>query len=216
MQKKIISITNQKGGCGKTTIAINLACGFHKKGIKTLLVDADPQGSAGDWRQMAAMNKHESPPVIGMPRDTIGDEISDHAENYEIIIIDSPNMERTGNASKIASIIKASTHVIVPIQPSALDVWGSEDIIEMIKTRQAITSGSPKTSIMLSRVSKATILETEVKSLLKGYELPLMKNGTFERQDYKKVVGQGRSIFDIKKYNEESSALLREVMEFIK
>jgi chromosome partitioning protein len=70
---RIIAILNQKGGCGKTTIAINLTHSLQNKGYKTLLIDSDPQGSARDWN---AENDGQIIPVIGLDRESLATDIN--------------------------------------------------------------------------------------------------------------------------------------------
>ena len=69
---KIIALLNQKGVCGKTTIAVNLAHSFKNKGFNVLLVDSDPQGSARDWN---ALNDGTIIPVVGLDRESLATDI---------------------------------------------------------------------------------------------------------------------------------------------
>jgi chromosome partitioning protein len=85
MKTKIISILNQKGGCGKTTLATNIAHSFLIKGYKTLLVDSDPQGSAREWGEV---NEGKIVPIVGLDRESLINNIKSVQEGYDIIIID--------------------------------------------------------------------------------------------------------------------------------
>ena len=84
----IISLLNQKGGVGKTTLSVHMATAFSLSGASVLLVDADPQGSALDW----AASRTENPlfPVIGLPKGNLHKELPAHTERYDYIIIDGP------------------------------------------------------------------------------------------------------------------------------
>jgi chromosome partitioning protein len=93
----ILAVANQKGGCGKNTVSMNLAGGFAKAGFKTLLVDADPQQSAMKWRN----NQEESKlpfEVISLPSVSIHKDLPKVVANscYEVVLIDCP----PGGASK--------------------------------------------------------------------------------------------------------------------
>ena len=82
----IISIQNQKGGVGKTTLAVHLSYAFALKGGRVLLIDADPQGSALDW----AAAREEKPlfNVVGLSRPTIHRDIEELGKGYDHILID--------------------------------------------------------------------------------------------------------------------------------
>ena len=82
----IISFLNQKGGVGKTTLAVHVATALAMDGHRVLLVDGDPQGSALDWsasREIDALF-----PVVGIPKPTIHKELPKLAANYDFVVID--------------------------------------------------------------------------------------------------------------------------------
>ena len=84
----IIGLLNQKGGVGKTTLSVHLAAAFAQMGKRTLMVDADPQGSALDWS--ASRTTEPLFPVIGLPKATIHRELKSLALDYDAVVIDGP------------------------------------------------------------------------------------------------------------------------------
>ncbi|MBK4362064.1 AAA family ATPase, partial [Candidatus Hamiltonella defensa] len=122
----IISVLNQKGGVGKTTLSINIAAQLSLNGKRTLLLDADPQGSSLDWA--AARDEESLFTVVGLPRATLHKEIRKFAEDYEHIIIDGP--PRVTELAR--SAIMAADMVIIPVQPSPYDVWAAQEVIALI------------------------------------------------------------------------------------
>ena len=85
--------------------------------------------------------------------------------------------------------------MLIPVQPSPYDIWASADLIELIKTRQAINNGFPKAAFILSRVIKNSRLSKEVVGALKEYDIPVLTSGTSQRVDYATSASHGSSVF---------------------
>jgi chromosome partitioning protein len=185
---KIISILNQKGGCGKTTIAINVAHSLAISGYKVLLVDSDPQGSARDWN---VQNNGSILPVIGLDRESLAADINAVKSGYDIIIIDgAPSIEKLLIAS-----VKISDLIIIPVQPSPYDIWATSDLVDLIKARQEVTEGKPLSFFLISRAIKNTKLSSEVVDVLKQYELPTLKSYTTQKVIYPTSASLGQTVF---------------------
>ena len=115
----IISFLNQKGGVGKTTLAVNVAACLALIGHRILLVDADKQGSATTWASLREDNDFQ---VISLARENMARDAMQMATDYDHTIIDGPP-----HAERIArSCIAASDLVLLPIEPSGLSTWASD------------------------------------------------------------------------------------------
>lgn len=207
----IISILNQKGGSGKTTIAVNVARGLQLEGHKVLIIDADSQASARDWY---AAGDAELTPVVGIDRPTLEKDIRLFNKDYDFIIIDGPpKLENMAIAA-----IKCSNVVLIPVQPSPYDIWATEDLVDLIKARQSLANGCPKAAFIISRRIVNTKLGKAIRSVLSEYELPVFTYGTYQRTAYAKTVETGSTVLDAKPNSDaaqEIRAIVTELKEFI-
>jgi len=184
----IIAILNQKGGCGKTTIAVNLAHSFQNRNYKTLLVDSDPQGSARDWNEI---NEGQILPVIGLDRESLPNDINTVKNIYEMIIIDgAPSIAKLSTAA-----VKTADFVLIPVQPSPWDVWATAALVEIVKARQEITGNKPTAAFVISRSIKNTKLSKEITGALASYELPVMQSTISHRIIYPTTAGEGQTVY---------------------
>lgn len=184
----VIGVLNQKGGSGKTTISVNLAHGLIKMGLKVLLVDGDPQGSARDWNEA---NEANIVPVIGLDRDTLPKDLEAVKYGHHVVIIDgAPQVAKLS-----AAAIKACKLVLIPVQPSPYDVWSTADLVELIKARHSVTDGTPTAAFILSRVIKNTQISKEVHQPLIEYGFPTLNSTISQYVLYPSSASRGETVF---------------------
>lgn len=211
MAKKI-SILNPKGGCGKTTLSSNLGSSLLLNGYKTLLIDTDPQGTLRDWKSMD--ENDIQPEIIVIDRPNLQKDLTSIAINFDYLIIDG--------AAKLQDMItfavKNSDVVLIPIQPSAADIWACEALIHLIKARQEVTDGIPKAAFIISRQIKNSNLARDIDEALKQFSFPVFNSRTTQRVIYGEALSSGKSVFNIESSGEAASEIqniTKELQNFI-
>lgn len=203
----IVTIANQKGGTGKTTLATNVASVAAAEGLSVLLVDADRQGSARDWHAAGDGNGVE---ILAADTPTSVPTIAGLADRYGLIVIDAPP-----SASAMgAALVKVSDLVIIPVQPSPYDIWACGELVELVKQRQELADGRPVAAFVISRAINRSNLAGDVAGALADYGLPVLKARTVQRVAYASTAAQGRSVLDSD--DEAAQAELRELFAEIR
>ena len=198
---------SQKGGAGKTTLALNLAAAMAERGRRVLVVDADPQQTAQDWAAV-----RESPPpfqVMGLAKPVLHRDLPPIAADYDHVIIDGAPR----NYEVARSAILAADIVLIPVQPSGADFWASRETVRLVQEARTFKE-TQKSAFVVSRKIGRTVLGREIADALAGFELPIMTAGTTQRIVYAQTLTAGSTVIESEPKGaaaEEIRAILREL-----
>lgn len=188
---KVIAVLNEKGGTGKSTIAANLATLLHRRGRSVVLVDADPQGTARDWRA-ASPQEMDLPPVVAIDRAAmLGQSLKSLSADFAVI--DSP--AKAGDMA--AAIVSASDLALLVIQPSGADVWASAATVRLIRTKRDM-GGAIDSAFLVNRAVSGTKLSKLIRSGdWNEYGLDQMDATVGNRIAFAQAMTDGISVFDL-------------------
>ena len=186
----VIAIVNQKGGTGKTTLSINLACAFALDST-ALLLDADAQGSSQDWAEAPGQRRSNLEVIVG-GSGTLLQDARRMSGQFDWVIIDGPS----GIGGITADAIRAADLVLIPAKASPFDVWAAADIVAAVRARQEATGGPPRAAFVVTMSRQRTLLGRQVEKALQEYGLPALAARTTERVSYPQMAAEGRTVLE--------------------
>jgi chromosome partitioning protein len=179
----VITVAQQKGGVGKSTIATHLAVAFAQQGYSTMLFDTDPQGTCTHWH---AQRKKDDIGLIATSGWRLTRDLSMARESNDIIIIDTPPHAEMD----IKVSVRAADMVIVPIQPSPADVWAVKE------TFNTISGESRQCMVVLNRVVHRANITEDTKQKLKQLEIPVAETEIGSRVLFAASMESGLTVLD--------------------
>lgn len=205
MAGKIITVAQQKGGAGKTTIAANLAVALTRMGKSVALLDTDPQGSLGRW----FMTRRERG-VTDMGFSTasawgVSYECDKLRSEADYIFVDTPPKID----SDLKPAIRESDLVIVPVSASQVDVWATEGVLDMAQREGA------EVLVVLNRAKAGTRVAEDVEKSLKKLGVTRAKTTLGHRVAFPETMGAGKGVHERGKgvWVDEIEALTKEVVK---
>ena len=204
----VIAVVGNKGGAGKTTLSVNLAAGLTRR-ASIAVIDADPQGSALQWRAIA--DDDQSVPVYGADPD-LADQAEVLLNEFEYVVVDCPP---SVHAPQTSAVLEFGDLALIPVQPSPVDLWATVHIEEAV-TRAHETNPSLRSLLVINQLELRTTLSRLVREALTEIELPVADTALRRRAIYRSSALEGKSVFDMGRRGadaaEELDQLIREIM----
>jgi chromosome partitioning protein len=183
MAGKIITVAQQKGGSGKTTVAVNLAVAAVRAGHSVAVIDTDPQGSLGRWF-MTRLERFDGAPDMEFSTASawgVGYEVGKLAREHDLVIIDTPPKVDTD----LKPALRAADLVLVPVATSHVDLWATEGVLDLADRV------SVSTLLVLNRTRSGTRLGAEVAAAAAETSADLAEAQLANRIIYAETLGQG-------------------------
>ena len=192
MLSKVITICQQKGGTGKTTLAVHLALAFAKlHNLKIAIIDTDPQGSLGKWFVVRSEKKVSNENLTFKTASLWGAQYESKTlkKDHDIVIIDTPpKIESDARPS-----IEAADLVLIPVTPSHVDFWATEAIIEIAK------KAGKKIFIQINRANERSKLVKKTHEYIKSINVKSTNTLIGHRQIYASSMGEGKTAVEKQK-----------------
>ena len=205
----VITVAQQKGGTGKTTLAANLAAGLAPT-VRVALLDIDPQRSLTRWH--AIRTARDAAPATITFSDVSGWRLSAELDrlqrSHDVVLIDSPPQIDTD--ARLA--VRGASLVLIPVQPSPPDVWAAEGTLGLA------TAERRAARLVLNRVPSASRLGETVKAELTARKLPLLNTAIGNRTGFATAFAAGLGVTEAAPRSSAASelrALLDEIREII-
>ena len=191
-----ILILNSKGGCGKTTVATNLASYFASEGMQTALVDHDPQGSSMRWLSLRPQEKNEIYGVPAYARPQSGVTMSWHRRVLpatDRVIIDAPAGMM---GQQLQELVRQVDLVLVPVLPSPIDIHAATRFIEELLLVGKVRSFGVQVGVIANRAKKNTLVYQSLEKFLNTLKLPFIAT-LRDTQNYVRASARGIGIFEM-------------------
>ena len=195
----IICLVNQKGGVGKTTIAINLGIGMARRNFKVGFLDTDPQGTASQWQSIEGNLAFE---VRRHPSPVSSEDLMDANRDHGLLVIDTP--PAIGEIT--FSVLAYADLAIIPLAPSILDIWSSRTTIGMIEEAMKV---NPKLEgrLLVSRKVPRTRLGRDGREAIAALGMEVFETEISQRIAYVESMIAGVSVFQYAPKSEAAKEL---------
>ncbi len=186
-----IMVMNAKGGCGKSTLATNIASFFADAGYSVGLADYDPQRSSLDWLERRPANR---PPIAGVGAFDEG--LKRAPRTADFLVIDAP---ARSHGPELTELVKHAETIVVPVLPSPIDMQATDRFIKELKAVGKIERKEAKIGVVANRVREYTLIFEELDEYLTAARVPYI-TALREAQNYVRAYSRGIGIFELPEY----------------
>ncbi|MCG6971312.1 MAG: ParA family protein [Gammaproteobacteria bacterium] len=182
-----IMLLNAKGGCGKSTLATNLASHFAIDDKKVMLVDFDPQQSSLEWLSARSPDR---PEITGVDGTT---ETVRPSKSYDVVIYDVPAVT---HGKDLANFVRRVETVIMPVLPSPMDIRAASHFVKELRALSKVERNEVKIALVANRVRENTVVYHKLSVFLKSLKIPFIAT-LRDTQNYIRAADRGLGIFEL-------------------
>jgi chromosome partitioning protein len=186
-----IMVMNSKGGCGKSTIATNLAVCYALDGATVALADFDPQRSCLDWLDMRASARA---PIHGVA--AYEDGLKGIPRNADVVVIDAP---ARSHGKELNELVRRAETIIVPVLPSTIDMLATEKFIDELLHVGKVERKQVKIGLVGNRIKRYTLIFDELETFLKKQKAPYI-GALRDAQNYVRAYTRGLGVLELPEY----------------
>jgi chromosome partitioning protein len=184
-------VMNAKGGCGKSTLATNLASYYADCGYDVALADYDPQRSSLDWLDRRPESRPKIAAIAGFK-----DGMKHAPRNADIVIIDAP---ARSHGKELTDLVKHAETIIVPVLPSTIDIQASDRFLKELRALAKVDKKKAKIGVVANRVREYTLIFEELDEYLNKLRVPYVAS-LREAQNYVRAYTRGLGIYELPEY----------------
>lgn len=185
----VIAVVGNKGGAGKTTLSVNLAAGLSRQ-AEIAVMDADPQGSSLQWREIADMQGSIS---VFAADENLQAQSTELTSRFRYVVIDCPP---SVHSTQTIAALEIADLALIPVQPSPVDLWATVHIERAIGTARE-TNPSLRSLLVINQLETRTTLSRVVREALTEISLPVAKTALRRRAVYRNSALEGKSVFEM-------------------
>jgi len=186
-----IMVMNAKGGCGKSTLATNLASYYADSGYNVALADYDPQRSSLDWLDRRPGDRAEIAAIAGFE-----DGLKHVPRSADMVIIDAP---ARSHGKELTELVRHAETIIVPVLPSTIDMQASDRFIKELQAVGKVNRKQAKIGLVANRVREYTLIYDELDEYLTKLRVPYVAS-LREAQNYVRAYTRGLGIYELPEY----------------
>jgi chromosome partitioning protein len=186
-----VMVCNAKGGCGKSTLATNVAVLFARAGKRVCIADYDPQRSSLDW---LAQRPADLPAISGVA--AFEDGVRGVSRSTEVLVIDAPARM---HGTELNELVRRAQTIIVPVLPSSIDIKACGHFMAELLDIGKVSRRQARLALIANRVREHTLVAAEIGQYLAGLEVHTL-GGLRDAQNYVRAYARGMGIHELPEY----------------
>jgi chromosome partitioning protein len=186
-----VMVLNAKGGCGKSTLATNIAVFFAREGQQVCIADYDPQQSSLDW---LAQRPADLPAITGVR--AFEDGVRNVSRSTDVLVIDAPARV---HGTELNELVRRAETIVVPVLPSSIDMKASQHFMTELLEIGKVSRRQARLALVANRVREHTLIYEELDQYLSKLKVPYL-GCLREAQNYVRAYARGMGVLELPEY----------------